>query len=179
MSLAQRLAALSRHPRARHPILPLLAFILISVASPEFYPLSPFSMYSNPSPVPMRVVYVRDGEGRPLPIQALSGQSPAALTKSYKNKRERIYDGRAGGEPELGSADDLRIRREVGEEILRFVRRRAEERRRELPPGLQLVEIIIGADSQGLTETRQVVALQPSGDPAGVPEEDAVVPAQP
>jgi hypothetical protein len=141
----------------RHPIVPLLAFCLVSLVAGEFYPLSPYSMYSNPSPVPLRVCYLADGAGHPLPVQWHTGVSPASLTKKYGTHRGEIGEAIARGErPAL---DDDAIRAEAGARVLQWLRDLSMRRRkRELTGPLQLVEIAVSADEDGLRETARVVA---------------------
>jgi hypothetical protein len=141
----------------RHPVVPVLVFCLVSKLAGEFYPLSPFSMYSNPSPVPLRVCYVADGEGEPLPILWHTGVTPASLTKKYGHHRGRISEAiKRGKRPAIS---DEEIRAEAGQEVLEWVRELSMGRKkRELTDPVQLVEIAVSADENGLKETSRVVA---------------------
>ncbi|MBL9155338.1 MAG: hypothetical protein JNK37_22865 [Verrucomicrobiales bacterium] len=141
----------------RHPVVPLLAFCLLSLVAGEFYPLSPFSMYSNPSPVPLRFCYVADGEGEPLPILWHTGVSPASLTKKYGHHRGEIAEAIERGD--RAPLEDDAIRAEAGREVLTWLREISRGRpRRELTDPLQLVEIAVSAEAGGLRETSRVVA---------------------
>lgn len=141
----------------RHPAMPLFVFCLVSMVTGEFYPFSPFSMYSNPSPVPLRFCYVADGEGEPLPILWHTGVSPASLTKKYGHHRGEIAEAIERGDRAEISDDEIRA--EAGREVLIWLRELSQSReKRELNDPVQLVEIAVSADADGLRETSRVVA---------------------
>jgi len=143
--------------------------IVASMLTGEFYPFSPFSMYSNPSTVPLRFCYVQDGEGEAIPILWHTGGSPASLSKKYRTHRgqwkEEIEDG------ERDPMEDMEMRAKSGEIVLDWLRDLSHKRpRRELTGPIQLVEIAVSADKDGLVETERVVARLPA-EPGHVPEE--------
>ena len=141
----------------RHPIFPIFLLILACMVTGEFYPFSPFSMYSNPSPVPLRFCYVTDGDGEALPILWHTGVSPASLTKKYRTHRGDIQEAIASGQ--RGSMDDMAIRKEAGETVLKWLRGLSYDRsNRELTGPIELVEVAISAGREGLNEDPQVVA---------------------
>jgi hypothetical protein len=158
----------------RHPIFVVLVFVLASKIIGEFYPLSPYSMYSNPSSEPLRYCYVADGEGKPLPVQWHSGQTPARLTKKHRTERSVLEDKleKASGrdKDDFTEQEDLEIRDKAGRKVLQYVIDLSEKRssKRHLKPPLQLVEVAIGLDENGhLSETPRVVAeLQADGNDA-------------
>lgn len=148
------------HKLRRHPIFIVLVFVLASKIIGEFYPLSPFSMYSNPSSVPLRYYYVADGDGEPIPILWHSGQTPARLTKKYRAERGQIEQAleKSDGKEQLSDAE---IRAEAGKIVLRYVIKLSHGRskKRHLKPPLQLVEVAIHMDDDGkLHETPVTVA---------------------
>ena len=154
----------------RHPIFPVVVFILASMVTGEFYPFSPFSMYSNPSTVPLRFCYVTDGEGEPLPILYHTGVSPASLTKKYRTHRGEWKDEIEAGDRE--PMEDMAMRQKSGEIVLKWLRELSHKRpNRELTGPIQLVEIAVGADKKGLVEEEQVVAELPA-EPGHEPEEE-------
>jgi len=152
------------HKLRRHPISIVLVFVLFSKIIGEFYPFSPFSMYSNPSSEPLRYYYVADGAGEPIPILWHSGQTPARLTKKHRAERGKIEERleKSGGREQLS---DAAIRAEAGEIVLRYVIKLSHGRsqKRHLKPPLQLVEVAIHMDDDGkLHETPVTVAeLEP------------------
>lgn len=144
----------------RHPVSIVLVFVLFSKIIGEFYPFSPFSMYSNPSSEPLRYYYVADGEGEPIPILWHSGQTPARLTKKHRAERGKIEERleKSNGKEQLSDAG---IRAEAGEIVLRYVIKLSHNRseKRHLKPPLQLVEVAIHMDDDGkLHETPVTVA---------------------
>ncbi len=152
------------HKLRRHPISIVLVFVLFSKIIGEFYPFSPFSMYSNPSSEPLRYYYVADGAGEPIPILWHSGQTPARLTKKHRAERGKIEERleNSDGKEQLSDAE---IRAEAGEIVLRYVIKLSHGRseKRHLKPPLQLVEVAIHMDDDGeLHETPVTVAnLEP------------------
>lgn len=158
---------------SHHPIFAVLVFVLFSKLIGEFYPISPFSMYSNPSTEPLIFCYVADGEGKALPILWHSGQTPARLTKKQRAERsvlEQEIEKRTGrGKDELTEEEDRAIRAQAGREVLEYVIDLSQKRsqKRHLKPPLQLVEVAIGLDDDGLlTETPRVVAELTTADEA-------------
>jgi hypothetical protein len=147
-----------------HPIVPIIAFCALSLVAGEFYPLSPFSMYSNPSPVPLRVCYLADGEGEPMPVLWHTGVSPASLTKKYGTHRGEITESIEDGQRPAITDDEIRA--EAGREVLRWLRSLSMKRKnRGLTEPLQLVEIAVSTDGSGLQETSRVVAeLEAEGE---------------
>ena len=151
-------SAMRRHPFVRHPIFPLALFVLASQALGEFYPFSPFSMYSNPTSRPLLYCYVTNGDGEPLPIQTHTGTSPASLTKNFNRIRHQIAEDREGDET------TLTIRQEAGAEVLEYLRDLSFERGkgRELTQSIQLMEVYIGfAKEGGLEELETAIATLP------------------
>lgn len=141
----------------RHPIMPLIVFVLASKIIGEFYPFSPFSMYSNPSPVPLRFCYVTDGDEEPLPLLWHTGISPASLTKKYNTHRGEIEEALKKGERSGLAEEDIRA--EAGLIALKWVRQLSYKRpKRELTGPVKLVEVLVGTDERGLVETERAVA---------------------
>jgi len=156
------------HHLRRHPAFIILLFVLFSKIIGEFYPISPFSMYSNPSAEPLRYYYVADGDGEPIPVLWHSGQTPARLTKKHRAERGKIEDRlkKSDGKEQL---TDPEIRAEAGQIVLRYVIKLSHGRskKRHLKPPLQLVEVAIHMDDDGnLHETPVTVAqLDPEPEP--------------
>ena len=169
---------------SRHPIFVVLVFVLVSKIVGEFYPISPYSMYSNPSTVPLIYCYVADGDGKALPVLWHSGQTPARLTKKQRAERsvlEQEIEKQTGRDKdEFTEQQDRAIRAEAGRAVLNYVIELSEKRseKRHLEPPLQLVEVAIGLGDEGqLTETPRVVAELKAADDAdsgdSTEEEDA------
>ena len=142
----------------RHVIFPILVFVVASRLIGEFYPISPFSMYSNPTTRPLSYFYVADDQGKPLPIQTHTGVSPASITKKFGRHKGDLEDDVEDGKRELTEDE---IFDEAGTEILYYLRDLSFNRKA-LPQGLQFVEVSISfAEEGGLLETPRVVAEIP------------------
>ncbi|MEM9481786.1 MAG: hypothetical protein AAGA58_19220 [Verrucomicrobiota bacterium] len=137
----------------RHPVFPLFIFILASQATGEFYPFSPFSMYSNPTPRPMRLYYLADSEGNALPMTWHAGSSPARMTKTFNRHKGKMED-------EDSPLPDAEIRRIAGEVVLNQLRELSLKRtkHRQLRDEIQLIELSISAGKGGLEENHKAVA---------------------
>lgn len=153
--------------RLRHPMAPVAVFVAWSLAVGECYPLSNYSMYSRPTPRPLRVYYVVDGEGEPLPIQWHTGQSPAAITKTFRHYESGIERDIARGRREEVAVETIKA--EAGERVLAWLRelsvaRAAGRPERTLDGTIQLVEITISAPGRGLREEQLTVAADAGPD---------------
>lgn len=159
--------------RLRHPMAPVAVFVAWSLAVGECYPLSNYSMYSRPTPRPLRVYYVVDGEGEPLPIQWHTGQSPAAITKTFRHYESGIEREIARGRREEVAVETIKA--EAGERVLAWLRELSVARGAGLPErtldgAIQLVEITISAPGRRLREEHLTVAAD-AGPDGGPPSE--------
>jgi len=64
-------------------------FVLLSLAAGEWYPLSPFPMYSNFSNKVL-YVYVTDTAGNPIPVETRFGVQTSELKKAYEGRLKKI-----------------------------------------------------------------------------------------
>ena len=137
----------------RHPVFPLVVFILACQVTGEFYPFSAFSMYSNPSSRPMRVYYLADGEGEPLPMTWHTGSSPARMTKKFNRHKGDLEDSK-------NPPPDEEIRARAGEEVLNFLRDLSLKRtkHRQLRDPITLVQLSITSQGGEIGEEHKIVA---------------------
>ena len=92
-----------------------------------------------------------------MPVLWHTGVSPASLTKKYGTHRGEIAEAIERGE--RPATTDEEIRAEAGRQVLAWLRDLSMKRRnRELREPLQLIEISVSTDGQGLHETSRVVA---------------------
>ena len=135
----------------RHAIFPSLVFILASMVTGEFYPFSPYSMFSNPDPRPLKYYYLSDGEDTPLPTLWHTGVSPASITKKFNKHRSELEDD--GMERPESNV-------EAGTEVLDWLRELSmRRRRRELIQAIRLVEVRIEKGEDGkLVENSSLMA---------------------
>lgn len=87
------------------PLLPLMIVTLVSVyllpvdgkdyepprAGGEFFPLSSFPMYATFDPKTY-LVFLEDGEGNPVGVEAVLGLRSSALKKDYDRELRRLQD---------------------------------------------------------------------------------------
>lgn len=143
----------------RHSFLSVPFIVFLSIWVQDFFPLSHFPMYSDPDESE-NYFYVatleENGEIEPLPVRALTSITAPKVKKMYKSWSRAYAD-------ELGKSDRKMTkeeRAEVGRELLIFLRKQAEERGRELPEVLALVEVWIVYDNDtGFSETPETVAV--------------------
>ena len=149
----------------RHPIFPILVFILASKLIGELYPISPFSMYSNPTSRPLRYCYVADGTGKAIPIHYHTSTSPSRITKMHRLNRFKIEEEHEAlmkqGKEEV-PLSDAEIRRRAGIVVLNYLVDRSvrKNNKDKLLTGkdLQLVEVAISIKGGELSERPLVVA---------------------
>ncbi len=157
------------HTLRCHPIFPVLVFILASKIIGECYPISPFSMYSNPTSRPLRYCYVADGSGEAIPIHFHTSISPSRITKMQRHNRSEVEEARELA-MKKGEVDtpltDAEIRRQAGLIVLNYLVERSVKKKKEekLLTGkdLQLVEVAISVEDGKLVETPVVVAELPA-----------------
>jgi len=137
----------------RHPIFPIIVLIFSVQLIGEHYPFSPFSMFSNPSTKPHHLFYLADNEGDPLPLTFHTGMSAARLTKMFKSYREKISEG------ESEKYTEQEVEKMAGEKLIKYLTKIADSRgeKRRLPLSLQLMELEISFDKQGLREDHRTV----------------------
>lgn len=157
------------HTLRRHPVFPILVFILASKIIGEFYPISPFSMYSNPTSRPLRYCYVADGSGKALPIHFHTSISPSRITKMQRHNRSEVEEAHEQLMKEGKASEplaDAEIRRQAGLIVLNYLVDRSVKKKKEekLLTGkdLQLVEVAISMEKGELIETPVVVAELPA-----------------
>ncbi|MGI8602024.1 MAG: hypothetical protein ACR2OZ_03395 [Verrucomicrobiales bacterium] len=136
-----------------HPLLALLAFVIITQALDEdAYPFSSFPMYSNPT-VWDDFIYLTDASGEPLGITPHTGLSASKLNKIFNSKMKdvglRSSASRHYANPELES--------KAGVYVIETARRLAERRRRPLPEPVRLMRVIIERHGNSLTEASHLV----------------------
>ncbi len=137
----------------RHPVFPLVVFILACQVTGEFYPFSAFSMYSNPSSRPMRLYYLADAEGNALPMTTHTGSSPARMTKKFNRHKGDLEDSKK-------PPPDEEIRARAGNEVLIFLRELSLKRskKRQLRDSITLVQLSITSKDGEVEEEHKIVA---------------------
>lgn len=133
-------------------ILPALVYLCAKVE--EFYPITHWPMYSNPSMGPSWYCYLADGDGEALPVRVLCGETAPKL-----KKRMRSYTTDLLGQEQweqYGKREDLPAEAwEIcAERVLTEMVERSHEEGNlaELPPQLQLMRVDIHQQEYGFRE---------------------------
>ncbi len=140
-----------------HPFGQFWLFIVFLYQVKEFYPFTHVPMYSDPEPR-APYLYLADAEGGALGVRAHCGVTNPKLRKMF---RSRLADHCAGhgldkSDPPQAAVDA------VAAGVFAFLRERAEARRRPLPPGLQIMHVLIepAPAPDGFTETTTLYAVE-------------------
>jgi hypothetical protein len=112
----------------------IVVFAALSLALKENYPLSHYPMYGDPDPV-SQYYHLTDGQGKPLPINQLTGVRAANLGKIL---RKRLND----------RAKDMKInvkslppaeRDRTSQETLEYLRSQAKHHKQVIPDKLRIM----------------------------------------
>ena len=151
-------------------VLPVLVWLSLEVG--EFYPISDFPMYSNPTSRITDYVYLGDAddldeEGRPRPIamQYLVGVRAAKAKKIFYAEVEKRTRAMKIGKYALPHKEMCK----VGEEVLAFLRDRENHMgtHDQLPERMAFVHgKIIMALGDGIRETHTILAVEGQADEA-------------
>ena len=137
----------------RHPIFPVLVFIVLAQVIRDNYPFTHYSMYSRPTSEPISYYYIADGNGQPLKLMWHTGLTSSRLAKYVGFKKGKFQKDKSLTEPEILS--------KATAEALAYVRSQNRKRKsRPLPDSMQLVQVTVSVDSgeAGFSETKKVVA---------------------
>lgn len=127
---------------ARHPLFPLLVYLGLTQILRENYPFSHYPMYSRPNSGSLRMQFLADGEGKPLPVAWHTGITPSKVAKLHANRMRKLHDDRS-----------------AALEVLRFLREaNAERPRRPLPARIRLMETELSVPGGRVVETHRVLA---------------------
>ena len=128
--------------RLRHPVTPLLLYLVITQVVRDQYPISHYPMYSKPNAEAVEIQFLADGQGQPLPIMFHTGLSPAQLSKLVANRSKK-----------------LPTREEAGRDVLKYLREmNAQRPRRPLPAHIQLIDATLAFADGHLTESHHLLA---------------------
>jgi hypothetical protein len=133
-------------------LIALPAFCALSLALQENYPFSHYPMYGDPDPVSV-YYHLADGEGKPLPIEKLTGKSAPKLGKILRGHAER-----RAKELKLRSYNKLPPNewQPICTETLAYLRQQAQVRKQVLPAKLRIMKTEIRYDGDKVVESPQV-----------------------
>lgn len=133
-------------------LIALPAFCALSLALKENYPFSHYPMYGDPDPVSL-YYHLADGEGKPLPIETLTGKSAPKLGKILRGHAER-----RAKELKLNHYGKLPPEEwaPICKETLSYLRQQAEVLHQTLPAKLQIMKTEIRFQDGKVAETPKV-----------------------
>lgn len=145
----------------RHPVFPLLVFVLLAQLIRDNYPFSHYPMYCNPTSRPLPFQYLADRDQQPLPVVWHTGITPSRVGKKFGwHKKELLQD-----EPKLAKKEgrpertEQELKPDAGREVLQFLRKQSLLRKphRHLPEDVLLMEVTLSFAEDGFHENHKVV----------------------
>lgn len=145
----------------RHPVFPLLCFVLLAQIIRDNYPFSHYPMYANPSDKPLPFQFLTDAKGNPLPVVWHTGITPSRVVKKFGTRRLELYEAEeklARREKREPKPEDY-FKEQAGRETLEFLRKQSHGRpqRKHLPEDILLMETIISYENGHIQEVTDVV----------------------
>jgi hypothetical protein len=139
------------------PLTTLVIYTLVSLQFEENYPISNYPMYSNPSPE--RPYYmITDGEGKPLPIQTLTGVTCPKIGKIYRTKSEEL------AKKLKLKAVDLKPEhmQTISMEMFAYLREEAQQKGKSdaMPPKLRLMKSYLTYEKGEVVETPNLIGAE-------------------
>lgn len=112
----------------------VVVFAALSLALQENYPLSHYPMYGDPDPV-SQYYHLTDGEGKPLPINQLTGVRATNLGKIL---RKRLSDRAKDLKVSVKSLPKIEQDR-MAQETLDYLRAQAKHHKQVIPEKLRIM----------------------------------------
>jgi hypothetical protein len=140
----------------RTPITVMVVYCLISLWLKENYPFSHYPMYSNP--VADRTYYVLSdaADGKPLPVQTLSGITCPKIGKMFRTISTTLTKKSRPDVGELTAEQNLAVARKIFEQLRLY----AKQMDQTLPAKLQLQRVHIEYRDGRVVETPELVARE-------------------
>lgn len=138
----------------------LLAFVVLVIALcltiREEYPFSHFPMYGNPNARPVDYYFLTDGNGEPLPVVALTGDTAPRIKKRLQTRLRQFLRE----QPRRMKLEEIpeATREEIARTVLQGFLDQAIAAGRELPDKVQLWQGLIHQTEDGYRETFQLEA---------------------
>jgi hypothetical protein len=151
----------------RHAIFPILLYLPLSQALRDnFYPVSHFPMYSNPTSKPLKIHSLTDEEGKLLAVLTHSGVTPSHMSKMYGGfLKEKINQER-----KLAAKEGRSVKPEedffqaAAVEVLTVLRKQSLKRpaARQLRQSIQLRESQVSVGAGAFEEKMEVLGSLPA-----------------
>ena len=138
----------------RRPLLCVGILVVALLLIGEQFPFSYFPMYSSFDPE-ADYYYVADAEGQPYACVEIFGTSTANVKKMYRARLRELVNKRGARESDATEAE----RREVGEEMLEYLRALGARSGRIVPTdAVVLKRVLVQRDNEGVI-TRQEIYI--------------------
>ena len=155
----------SKRSKWRHPLIPVMIFVVLSQIAGECYPLSRYAMYSNPSAEPLSFQFLADADGVPVPTREVLGVSSTSLMKMISGIEGKIEDAERKEAYQQGRKvrSEEELRAVAANHVLDYVRdhaagRKKKTNRRTLPAHIKMMENTVSVESDRLVERTRVLA---------------------
>ena len=112
----------------------MLLFAVLSLVLQENYPLSHYPMYGDPDPV-SQYYHLTDGDGKPLPIDQLTGVRAANLGKILRRRMSDHAKALKVDVKKLSQAE----RDHVARETVQYLRQQARHHQHALPEHVRIM----------------------------------------
>jgi hypothetical protein len=151
----------------RHAIIPILLYLPLSQALRDnFYPVSHFPMYSQPTDKPLKIHMLTDGKGNLLPVMTRSGVTPSHMSKMYGGYHKDLIqkDAKAANKEGRAPVSEESLMPAAAKKVLEVLRKQSLTRKaaEHLTEELQLRESQVGFGDAGFVEEVQVLATLPA-----------------
>lgn len=130
----------------------MVLFATVSLVLKENYPLSHYPMYGDPDPV-SQYYHLTDGEGKPLPINQLTGVRSANLGKIL---RKRLSDRAAALKVNVKALPQSE-RDQVARATIDYLRQQAKHHKHALPDQVRIIFTTIRFDEGRVVELPEVL----------------------
>ncbi len=145
----------------RHPVFPLILFVLACQIIRDNYPFSHYPMYSRPSTKPLPFQYLADANGKPLPVVWHTGFTPSRVGKKFGTHKQELHDAelKAAKRENREPRPEVEFKAESARLVLAFLREQSLKRKkhRQLPEDIQLRESTVWVEDGKLVRTDAVV----------------------
>ncbi|WP_050031249.1 hypothetical protein [Verrucomicrobium sp. BvORR034] len=145
----------------RHPVFPLLVFVVLAQIVRDNYPFSHYPMYCNPTSRPLPFQYLADRNQQPLPVVWHTGVTPSRVGKKFGYHKSQLIeeDIKQAKKENRDPRPESDFKPEAGHDVLVFLRKQSLLRKphRHLPEDVLLMEVTLSFADDGFHENHKVV----------------------
>jgi hypothetical protein len=136
-----------------HPIWLFLVFLLLCRGLGDFYPFNKFPMYANPADETSDFIIVTDADGKPLPMEKLTGESSPKIKKKYTAVRNDL--AAAAGIKDAANGCPPEICQQAMQKVAEMLWRLAAKKKQTLPDVLTMQQVKLYQEATGFRETTE------------------------